>query len=158
MTDQTAMMELDENDYPEIRDAVAKICEGFPGQYWRDLEDQSVEGSYPTDFVQALTESGYLGALIPEEYGGAGLPIRAGAVILETIRCLCVEIQQILRFQGQIIPEPHCVLLGDNTALVHCITASIVPAAAGVRVGDPSSDGPQTPTWSNEGEESERVS
>ena len=85
MTDQTAMMDLDENDYPEIRDAVAKICEGFPGQYWRDLEDPSVEGSYPTDFVQALTESGYLGALIPEEYGGAGLPIRAGAVILETI-------------------------------------------------------------------------
>ena len=78
-------MDLDENDYPEIRDDVAKICEGFPGQYWRDLEDQSVEGSYPTEFVQALTESGYLAALIPEEFGGAGLPIRAGAVILETI-------------------------------------------------------------------------
>jgi acyl-CoA dehydrogenase len=85
MTDQTTIMELDENDYPEIRDAVAKICEGFPGQYWRDLEDQPVEGSYPTEFVTALTESGYLAALIPEEYGGAGLPIRAGAVILETI-------------------------------------------------------------------------
>ncbi len=85
MTEQTAIMDLDDNDYPEIREAVAKICEGFPGQYWRDLEDQPVEGSYPTEFVTALTESGYLAALIPEEYGGAGLPIRAGAVILETI-------------------------------------------------------------------------
>ena len=85
MTDQTSIMDLDDNDYPEIREAVAKICEGFPGQYWRDLEDQPVEGSYPTEFVTALTESGYLAALIPEEYGGAGLPIRAGAVILETI-------------------------------------------------------------------------
>lgn len=85
MTDQTAMMDLDANDYPEIRESVAKICEGFPGEYWRELEKQSVEGSYPTAFVQALTEAGYLGALIPEEYGGAGLPIRAGAVILETI-------------------------------------------------------------------------
>ncbi|MBL4721540.1 MAG: acyl-CoA/acyl-ACP dehydrogenase, partial [Alphaproteobacteria bacterium] len=79
------MMSLDDNDYPEIRDAVRKICAGFPGEYWRNLEDQPVEGSYPTEFVNALTESGYLGVLIPEEYGGAGLPIRAGAVILETI-------------------------------------------------------------------------
>ncbi|MGY8960735.1 MAG: acyl-CoA dehydrogenase family protein [Alphaproteobacteria bacterium] len=78
-------MSLDDEDYPEIRDAVRKICEGFPGEYWRNLEDQPVEGNYPTEFVNALTESGYLGALIPEEYGGAGLPIRAGAVILETI-------------------------------------------------------------------------
>jgi len=85
MTDAQAMMSLDDEDYPEIRDAVRKICEGFPGEYWRNLEDQPVEGNYPTEFVNALTESGYLGALIPEEYGGAGLPIRAGAVILETI-------------------------------------------------------------------------
>lgn len=74
-----------EEDYPEFREAVAKICEGFPGQYWRDLEDQSPEGSYPTEFVSALTESGFLGALIPEEFGGSGLPVRAGAVILEAI-------------------------------------------------------------------------
>jgi len=69
-------------DYPDIRDAVAKICEGFPGEYWRDLDDRS---EYPHAFVDALTESGFLAALIPEEYGGAGLPVRAGAVILETI-------------------------------------------------------------------------
>ncbi|MDC0986379.1 acyl-CoA/acyl-ACP dehydrogenase [Alphaproteobacteria bacterium] len=85
MIDAQAMMSLEDEDFPEIRDAVRKICEGFPGEYWRNLEDQPVEGNYPTEFVKALTDSGYLGALIPEEYGGSGMPIRAGAVILETI-------------------------------------------------------------------------
>ncbi len=85
MSDMHATIDFEDDDYPEIREAVAKICEGFPGEYWRDLEEQPVEGSYPTAFVTALTESGFLGALIPEEFGGAGLPIRAGAVILETI-------------------------------------------------------------------------
>ncbi len=69
-------------DYTDIRDAVRRICEDFPGEYWRGLDDES---AYPTEFVSALTESGFLGALIPEEYGGAGLPIRAAAVILEEI-------------------------------------------------------------------------
>ncbi len=73
------------NDYPEIRAEVAKLCANFPGEYWRELETQPVESSYPTAFIQALTEAGYLGALIPEEYGGSGLPLRGGAVILETI-------------------------------------------------------------------------
>ena len=73
------------DDYPEIREQVEKPCEGFPGEYWRELEKQPVEGSYPTAFIDALTEAGYLGALIPEEYGGSGLPLRGGAVILETI-------------------------------------------------------------------------
>ena len=85
MTEMPTTLDFDANDYPEIRDSVAKICEGFPGKYWRDLEDQPVEGSYPTEFVTALTEAGYLAALIPEEYGGAGLPLRAAAVILEAI-------------------------------------------------------------------------
>jgi acyl-CoA dehydrogenase len=71
-----------DRDYPEIREQVARICEGFPGSYWRELDAQ---GAYPTAFVQALTESGYLAALIPEEHGGVGLPLRAAAVILETI-------------------------------------------------------------------------
>ena len=53
-------------DFPEIREAVAKICEAYPGDYWRDLEDQPPEGSYPTAFVNALTEAGFLGSLIPE--------------------------------------------------------------------------------------------
>jgi acyl-CoA dehydrogenase len=69
-------------DYPEIRAAIRKICEGFPGAYWREKEEKE---AYPSEFVQALTESGFLGALIPEQYGGAGLPIRAGSVILEEI-------------------------------------------------------------------------
>ena len=84
MNDQDVTMTLGE-DYPEIREAVTKICDDYPGEYWRGLEDQPPEGSYPTAFVNALTEAGFLGALIPEEYGGSGLPIRAGAVILETI-------------------------------------------------------------------------
>jgi len=78
------MMAL-EDDYVEIREQVAKLCEDFPGEYWRNLEKQPPSGSYPTEFIEALTESGYLAALIPEEYGGAGLPVRGGAVILETI-------------------------------------------------------------------------
>ena len=70
------------NDYADIREQVRRICEGFPGSYWQKLDEQS---EYPHAFVDALTQSGYLGALIPEEYGGAGLPLRASSVILETI-------------------------------------------------------------------------
>ncbi len=70
------------DDYPEIREAVQRICAGYPGEYWRRLED---ERAYPTEFVNALTEAGYLAALIPEEYGGSGMPLRAAAVILEAI-------------------------------------------------------------------------
>ncbi len=69
-------------DYPELRSSVRRICERFPGEYWRALDDRS---GYPTEFVAALTEAGFLGALIPEEYGGSGLPLRAAAVILEEI-------------------------------------------------------------------------
>ncbi len=69
-------------DYPEIREGVKRVCADFPGSYWRGLEENL---DYPTEFVQALTASGYLGALIPEEYGGSGMPLRAAAVILETI-------------------------------------------------------------------------
>jgi len=67
-------------DYPEIRDSVRRICADFPGAYWRDLDERE---AYPTEFVNALTEAGYLAALIPEEYGGAGLPLRAAGVVLE---------------------------------------------------------------------------
>jgi len=74
-----------EDDYSEFRETVGAICKDFPGKYWRDLEDQPSDCSYPTDFVNALTQSGFLAALIPETYGGSGLPIRAGAVILEAI-------------------------------------------------------------------------
>jgi acyl-CoA dehydrogenase len=69
-------------DFPELRASVSRICENFPGPYWRELDNRS---GYPTEFVAALTEAGFLGALIPEEYGGSGLPLRAAAVILEQI-------------------------------------------------------------------------
>ena len=62
--------------------ACARICEQFPNEYWVKLDH---EAAYPTEFVKALTEAGYLGALIPEEYGGSGLPISAACAVLETI-------------------------------------------------------------------------
>ncbi len=69
--------------HADIRDAVAKLCARFPGDYWRKL-DRSME--YPAEFVQALTDAGYLSVLIPEEYGGSGLPLSAAAAILETVQ------------------------------------------------------------------------
>jgi len=77
MTDHTSDQDLD-----AIRDSVAKLCEGFPGEYWRELDR---ERGYPTKFVQALTDAGYLGCLIPEEYGGSGLGIREAGAVLETV-------------------------------------------------------------------------
>ena len=71
--------------YDEIREAVAKLCAQFPNSYWRALDRDM---SYPTEFVAALTQAGWLGALIPEEYGGSGLPLSAGAAILEEVHKL----------------------------------------------------------------------
>ncbi len=70
------------DDHAEIREEVGKLCARFPGEYWRKLDE--VRG-YPTEFVTALTEAGYLSVLIPEEYGGSGLGISAAAAILETV-------------------------------------------------------------------------
>ena len=81
MNETTTILTLGE-DYPDIRRAVGRICEDFQGAYWRKLD---AAGAYPLAFVEALTKSGWLAALIPEAYGGAGLPLRAAAVILETI-------------------------------------------------------------------------
>ena len=69
------------NELKEIRSAVRALCERFPGEYWRGLEPDR----YPEEFVAALTEQGWLAALIPEEYGGAGLSLTAASVILEEI-------------------------------------------------------------------------
>ncbi len=68
--------------YPEIREGVRALCAEYPGEYWRERDR---ERAYPTEFVVALTKAGYLAALIPEEYGGSGLPIGAAAAILEEI-------------------------------------------------------------------------
>jgi acyl-CoA dehydrogenase len=65
----------------EIRGAVRELCAEFPAEYWRSLEPDR----YPEEFVRALTEHGWLAALIPEEYGGAGLGLTAASVILEEV-------------------------------------------------------------------------
>jgi acyl-CoA dehydrogenase len=70
------------DDFPELRESVHRICAKYPGAYWQQLED---EQAYPTAFVEELTAAGFLGALIPEEYGGSGLSLRAAAVILQEI-------------------------------------------------------------------------
>ncbi|HYD66284.1 acyl-CoA dehydrogenase family protein [Azospirillum sp.] len=68
--------------FPEIRESVRKLCARFPGEYWRKLD---AERAYPTEFVRALTEAGFLSVLIPEEYGGSGLGLGAATAILEEI-------------------------------------------------------------------------
>jgi alkylation response protein AidB-like acyl-CoA dehydrogenase len=71
-----------DEDFPEIREAVRALCARFPGPYWRELDRGR---RYPEDFVRALTQAGYLACLIPEDYGGSGLPIAAAAAILDEI-------------------------------------------------------------------------
>ena len=68
--------------YPEIREAVQKLCAQFPGAYWQSMDR---DRSYPTEFVHALTQSGFLSVLIPEQYGGSGLGLAAAAAVLEEI-------------------------------------------------------------------------
>jgi acyl-CoA dehydrogenase len=72
----------DSSTFPEIRESVRKLCARFPGEYWRALDRERV---YPTEFVRTLTEEGFLSVLIPEEYGGSGLGLRAATAVLEEI-------------------------------------------------------------------------
>ncbi len=72
-----------DDSHQDIREEVRKLCSRFPGEYWRKLD---AESAYPTDFVAALSEAGYLAALIPEEHGGSGLPLSAAAAILEEVQ------------------------------------------------------------------------
>lgn len=75
---------MEENEtYGDIRQEIRKLCGRFPGDYWRGLDR---ERRYPTEFVHALTEAGWLAALIPEAYGGSGLPLSAAAAILEEVQ------------------------------------------------------------------------
>ena len=69
-------------DYPELRESVRKICEKYPGAYWRKLEDAQ---AYPTEFIEELTQGGFLASLIPEEYGGSGLSLTEATVIMEEV-------------------------------------------------------------------------
>ena len=72
----------EDQEIKPIRDGIKALCLKFPNQYWRE-KDQT--RTYPTEFVKALSDHGYLGCLIPEEYGGSGLSLRAAAVILEEV-------------------------------------------------------------------------
>src|SRR5436309_6330104 len=72
----------DSEEIAGIRAAVRALCEKFPGEYWRKLDR---ERAYPTEFVAALTEAGFLAALIPERYGGNGLSLHEAAIIMEEI-------------------------------------------------------------------------
>src|SRR3954465_15261070 len=72
----------DSEEIAGIRAAVRLLCEKFPGEYWRVLDR---ERAYPTDFVAALTEAGFLAALIPEKYGGSGLTLSSAVAIMEEI-------------------------------------------------------------------------
>lgn len=71
------------DDHTEVREEIRKLCAEFPNEYWRKLDR---EAGYPTAFIDKLTRAGYLAALIPEEYGGSGLPLSAAAAILEEIQ------------------------------------------------------------------------
>ena len=73
------------DEYADIRESVRALCAKFPGDYWRALDR---ERAYPTEFVTALTQAGFLAALIPEEFGGSGLTISAAAAILEEIHAM----------------------------------------------------------------------
>jgi alkylation response protein AidB-like acyl-CoA dehydrogenase len=70
------------DEFADVRDGVRALCARFPGEYWRTLDR---DRAYPTEFVAALTEAGYLAALIPENYGGSGLSLGAAAAILEEV-------------------------------------------------------------------------
>ncbi len=72
-----------ERSYPEVRDAVSRLCADYPDAYWREKDRDK---AYPGEFVQALTEAGYLSVLIPEEYGGAGMDLGAACAVLEEIQ------------------------------------------------------------------------
>jgi acyl-CoA dehydrogenase len=71
-----------DSTYPEIRAAVAALCGKFPGEYWRERDKHK---EYPTEFVAALTQAGFLATLIPQQYGGAGLPLAAACAVLEEV-------------------------------------------------------------------------
>ena len=73
----------DSEEIASIRKAVRALCADFPGEYWRKLDR---ERGYPTEFVDALTEGGFLAALIPEEYGGSGLTMSSAIAIMEEIQ------------------------------------------------------------------------
>lgn len=83
MSEVNRIRDLPESDeIGQIRDSVRRLCAGFGGEYWRKLDR---DNAYPGEFVKALSDAGFLAALIPEEFGGAGLTLTAAAAILEEV-------------------------------------------------------------------------
>jgi acyl-CoA dehydrogenase len=76
MTNQTNSL------HDDLRQGVRQLCGRFPDAYWRDLDKQE---AYPAEFVRAMTEAGYLAALIPEQYGGGGVGVTEASIILEEV-------------------------------------------------------------------------
>lgn len=76
------MIETTDETFPDIRESVRRLCAQFPGPYWQALDR---DRTYPTEFVDTLTRKSFLSVLIPEDYGGSGLGLSAGAAILEEI-------------------------------------------------------------------------
>ena len=76
------MTHSSDDDYAEIRDAVRDLCAQFPDEYHRKIDEQR---AYPEAFVDALTQAGWMAALIPQEYGGSGLTMAEASVIMEEI-------------------------------------------------------------------------
>lgn len=75
------MLFTENDEYSDLRSGVRQVCDSYPGEYWRGLEPES----YPAEFVTALTEAGYLAALIPEEYDGGGASLTEASIILEEV-------------------------------------------------------------------------
>ena len=80
--EKTVLARTSPDEIAQIRESVTNLCANFPGDYWRKLDRERI---YPTEFVRALTEAGFLAALIPETYGGSGLGMAAAAAIMEEI-------------------------------------------------------------------------
>ena len=105
------------SDFPEIREAVRRVCGQFPGTYWQKLEDA---GNYPAEFVAAMTEAGFLSALIPESFGGAGK-------IQQQKARLQYAINLDFRRSGP---------LGHDASLLGGLPASVMPADAAGQTGN----------------------
>ena len=106
----------------QLRDTVQRVCEDFPGEYWREKDR---ERAYPAEFVQALTDLGLLAALIPEEYGGSGLPLSLGAEILKAIH----------EFGGN-AGACHAQMYTMGTVLRHGSDAQTQPYLPGIAQGE----------------------
>jgi acyl-CoA dehydrogenase len=107
--------------YSDLRLAVGKLCARYPGVYWQDLDKRS---EYPTQFVDELTQAGFLAALIPEEFGGAGMSLRAACVILEEINA-----------SGCTASQSHAQMYIMGTLLRHGTHAQKVQYLPGIAAG-----------------------